>query len=153
MSTAQTPHSIRIEAAHDRLLAALRIPAEADGPTARTLVSRRVDDLGGALASLIGSLIAEAERTDLITPARIAQAVERTLGRYTQDATERTEALLEAQAEAAVMHALPPIDYPGRTAGVEPGPRCGKPGRTALLAADVTCPKCLALMAGDGGAR
>jgi hypothetical protein len=38
-------------------------------------------------------------------------------------------------------------------AGVEPGPRCGAQGRTALLAADVTCPACIADMAQDGGQR
>lgn len=48
----------------------------------------------------------------------------------------------------AYVHALPPIDFPGRLAGVVPGPRCGaQDGRTALFAADVTCPQCLALMA------
>ena len=46
------------------------------------------------------------------------------------------------------VHALPPIDYPGRLAsGAGPGPRCGATtGRTALFAEDVTCPDCLALM-------
>jgi hypothetical protein len=43
-----------------------------------------------------------------------------------------------------LVHALPPIDYPGRVAGIEPGPRCGARGRTALFAADVTCPDCRA---------
>jgi len=49
------------------------------------------------------------------------------------------------------VHALPPIDFPGRIAGVEPGPRCGARGRTALFASDVTCADCIALMheAGD----
>ncbi len=52
-----------------------------------------------------------------------------------------------------VTHALPPIDYPGRLAGATPGPRCGAQGRTALFAADVSCPACLADMAQDGGQR
>ena len=51
------------------------------------------------------------------------------------------------------LHALPPINHPGRVVGVEPGPRCGAQGRTALFAADVTCPACLADMAQDGGQR
>lgn len=146
MTTAQTPHSVRIEAAHDRLLAALRIPAEAKGATIGALVSRRGDALGGALASLIGSLIAEAERTDLITPARIAQAVERALGRYEDDAVKRTTALLEAQKQAELRHALPPI---GRAVGTEEVPRCGRQGTTVLFLSDVTCPECLADMARD----
>jgi hypothetical protein len=55
-----------------------------------------------------------------------------------------------AYSAAAFVHALPPIDFPGRVAGVEPGPRCGAQGRTALLAADVTCPRCSALMDAEG---
>lgn len=52
---------------------------------------------------------------------------------------------------AAYVHALPPIDYPGRVAGIEPGPRCGaQDGRTALFAADVSCPQCIALMSTEG---
>jgi hypothetical protein len=49
------------------------------------------------------------------------------------------------------VHALPSIDFPGRVAGVEPGPRCGaQRGRTALFAADVTCPRCRALLDAEG---
>ena len=51
---------------------------------------------------------------------------------------------------AAYMHALPPIDFPGRLAGRVPAPRCGaQEGRTALFAADVTCPACITSMALD----
>lgn len=67
------------------------------------------------------------------------------------DAPDAT-ALVDVRDESAtVLHALPPINFPGRVAGVEPGPRCGGQGRTALLAADVTCPECIALMAEQNG--
>jgi hypothetical protein len=49
-----------------------------------------------------------------------------------------------------LVHAFPPIDHPSiRT---DPQPRCGAASeRMALFAADVTCPPCLALMAGQSG--
>lgn len=52
---------------------------------------------------------------------------------------------------AAYVHALPGIDFPGRLADRVPGPRCGaQEGRSALFAADVTCPACVALLEAEG---
>lgn len=63
------------------------------------------------------------------------------------DLNART-ASLEA---AAYVHALPGIDLPGRLANAHRGPRCGaRDGRTALFAADVTCPACIELLKAEG---
>lgn len=48
------------------------------------------------------------------------------------------------------VHAFPPLDHPSNR--TDPQPRCGAASeRMALFAADVTCPPCLALMAGQNG--
>jgi hypothetical protein len=52
---------------------------------------------------------------------------------------------------ASYVHAVTPINYPAAVAGRRPRPRCGAPGPTALSAADVTCPSCLAVLLADRG--
>jgi hypothetical protein len=152
MTTANTTAADRIEAAHDRLLAALTAPQDAPLHVVDAVLRRRGDALGNALAQLVGSLSAATTLTgppynQPLTPDALAELVERVVEYAAADA--------ERAVGAAYLHALPPIDYPGRLAGIEPSPRCGAQGRTALFAADVTCPACVADMAQaeNGGAR
>lgn len=151
-----------------RTAAAARIDAAFERYNARPLdvscdrleyEQQRADDASTILCHLIGALEAVVGSDYLeVTAERVAEAVELSVaavfaGADGLDALGNDEAPAPPAEPVAHKHALPPIDYPGRLAGATPGPRCGAQGPTALFAADVTCPKCIALMVADDTAR